>query len=115
MTYTRVCPRDLFNEAKLLKCLGRLSLMILDGYSPLKEIHDTELHDGFCIVQDEADGSIFCENLHFYANGRKLHLFTSLNSKEDYPLMLRGEDEDVDVFDLTGKYFTDEFLHEVTK
>ena len=24
MTYARVCPRDLFNEASLLKCLGHL-------------------------------------------------------------------------------------------
>lgn len=26
MTYLRVIPRDLFNEAKLLKCLGKLYL-----------------------------------------------------------------------------------------
>lgn len=32
--YQRVIPRDLFNEAKLLKCLGRLSLFIHDGKSP---------------------------------------------------------------------------------
>ena len=31
MTYRRVLPRDLFNEAKLLKCLGQLALIIHDG------------------------------------------------------------------------------------
>ena len=28
MSYTRETPRDLFNESKLLKCLGQLSLII---------------------------------------------------------------------------------------
>lgn len=32
--YFRVLPRDLFNEAKLLKCVGRLCLLIHDRTAP---------------------------------------------------------------------------------
>lgn len=42
--YTRVIPRNFFNEAKLLKCFGKLSLAVLDCQTPpgIKiDIHDT--------------------------------------------------------------------------
>lgn len=42
-SYRRVLPRDLFNEAKLLKCLGQLSLMIHDGKCELRVEHSDEL------------------------------------------------------------------------
>lgn len=34
MNYIRVIPRDFFNESKLLKCMGQLSLKILDCQLP---------------------------------------------------------------------------------
>ncbi len=41
--YTRVIPRDLFNEAKLLKCIGRLVLLIHDGdHNNISFEHDGE-------------------------------------------------------------------------
>ncbi len=36
MTYHRVLPRDAFNEAKLLKCIGKLTLLIEDKYNTPK-------------------------------------------------------------------------------
>lgn len=35
MSYFRVIPRDLFNEASLLKCYGRLAILLDDMRSPL--------------------------------------------------------------------------------
>ena len=37
--YERVIPRDLFNEAKLLKCVGLLVLKIHDGENPANVYH----------------------------------------------------------------------------
>ena len=30
MSYSRVAPRDLFNEANFMKCIGQITLLILD-------------------------------------------------------------------------------------
>jgi hypothetical protein len=35
VSYFRVIPRDLFNEASLLKCYGRLAILLDDMRSPL--------------------------------------------------------------------------------
>lgn len=113
MNYQRVIPRDLFNEAKLLKCLGRFSLFIHDdkfnlesGYLVM-ELHEEE--KGFTIIQD-MNGDISCENLHVLFNGDSgehyLNLRTLLNSKENYPLWCYVETEndeiDVQVFNDDG-------------
>lgn len=62
-TYQRVLPRDLFNEAKLLKCLGQLSLLVYEGRLPLLLQHDTEFSQGFLVAQDRSSGDIFVSNL----------------------------------------------------
>lgn len=93
MGYRRVTPRDLFNESKLLKCLGQISLNILDG-KLLKYQVDEELVDGqngFNIDQDE-NGNIFCSNYTVFCQlgveGRvPLKLYTGLNSRMNYPLI----------------------------
>lgn len=92
MTYSRVLPRDAFNEAKLLKCVGKLTLMIEDGLLPAWHYH----HDGdaFNIVQNESDGSISVANITFWRNKRQVHVVTPLNSKDAWPaLMIDGENE----------------------
>lgn len=69
VTYKRVLPRDLFNESKLLKVLGYLSLWIedrrpwMDGVSC---VHDTSQTDNFICGQDQSDGSFFCKNIKFF-------------------------------------------------
>lgn len=109
MTYARVIPRDLFNEAKLLTCLARLYIAaeITRGV----EIEFT--HDGgsFAIFQDANDGSIYCANVDVFVNGVSLHLYTPLNSREKWPLIATSLDEDdpVTVFDDEGN-LTKEFV-----
>lgn len=94
MSYFRVLPRDLFNEAKLLKCLGQLSLLLHNG---IRGVHSLTLvksePDGFVIEQDRSSGDLYCANLklvlHFPGRivGREIELRSSLNSRSrPYPL-----------------------------
>ena len=111
MTYLRVIPRDLFNEAKLLKCLGKLSLLIHDGANVPKGLlldHLTEENEGFEICQNESDGSLYVSNLELTHKGRTIGLRCPYNHKGAYPLQLCFEDEEGSVFNDDGS-LSDEF------
>lgn len=113
MSYQRVLPRDLFNEANLLKCLGRL-WMLLDEYDPpgLKAVHDWP-NKGFQIHQDPSDGSICCANFKLRnAAGTWVVPFRPLNSRDAWPLYIQDRDDEIEVFEENGGLvtFTDEFL-----
>lgn len=113
--YPRVIPRDLFNEAKLLKCLGQLALLVHDGVDkgrravpPSLRIELEDERDGFVIDQYQDSGDLHCVNLAVSAGEHRFNVFTSYNSKSPYPLMF-GDDEDMgDVFNDDGT-LTDEF------
>lgn len=102
MSYKRVLPRDAFNEAKLLKCIGKLILMIEDGDLPAWHYH----YDGesFNVVQDPSDGSIFVENITFWRNKKQVHVFTPLNSKEAWPALFIDGDDEYYLFGKNGNY-----------
>lgn len=111
MSYRRVVPRDLFNESKLLKCLGQLSVAILDNklgeYKTVDELEDED--EGFKIEKNE-DGDIYCTNYHVFAKLGKndvteLFLRTRLNSKEPYPLICETIfNELIEVFNDDGTF-----------
>jgi hypothetical protein len=110
-SYRRVVPRDLFNEAKLLKCLGKIAIGILDGKLGEFELEEkfTNPENGFEIVQND-DGDIMCENYRVFKGDEELYLFTRLNSKANWPLMTIDHNaEYIDVMDDDGK-FTNDFL-----
>lgn len=109
-SYMRVLPRDLFNESKLLKCVGRLVLMIEDRMAPEGLRYE---HDGspFKISQDDSDGSISIDNVHFFKGKVRVFFMTSLNSRRPYPLLC----EDFNfVFDDDGN-FEEDFLSYINK
>lgn len=113
MSYIRVIPRDFFNEAKLLKCMGLLSLKILDNKIPIPMRID-EPGQPFNVIQAESDGSLLVENYSLTINGRYYTLSTPYNSKDNYPLEITThESEDIRVFDEDG-IFTDDFVDYVT-
>lgn len=88
MTYQRVLPRDLFNEAKLLKCLGKLIVEIENKNLPIAHAFEANAA-GFSVGQDENDDSIFVSNIRFYAHsdaGKRLYFFTGLNARNEWPL-----------------------------
>jgi hypothetical protein len=115
MSYRKVVPRDLFNESKLLKCLGKVSVMILDGnFSPygLKDAFDDEQSDRFLIDLDGESALLYCSNYHvFDKNGVEIELGSRYNSKDPWPLEFIDRENYVqgEVFNDDGTV-TDEFI-----
>lgn len=106
MAYTRVIPRDLFNEANLLKCYGQLYLGLehlgMEGCLQ----HDCQ---AFQIEQSEADGSLTVANVTLTVRGQICSLSRPLNSRREYPLYLQNGDDVIEVFANHGQ-LSDEML-----
>lgn len=117
MTYMRVFPRDLFNEAGLLKCLGRLVICLEDIAGP----HGASLPEFMAgplpIEQNPASGGIFLNGFFLSCNGLTWRLERPLNSREPWPLYATDPDEDrdeIEIFDDQGN-LTPEFLGLIRK
>jgi hypothetical protein len=105
--YIRVIPRDLFNEAKLLKCMGQLCLLIHDRLTPV-EMSFNEPEEPFEIaLMDE--GALTITNLHVKIKGKVFLFKTTYNSKSNYPLYLEYDYCDYPVFTEKGD-FDEEFI-----
>lgn len=111
MSYQRVIPRDLFNEAKLLKCLGQLALIIHDGVKVPRGLalnHFAE-DEGFRIEQNPDSGALYCSNMELTFAGQRIGLSAPYNSKDAYPLrFVVDDDTEGRVFDESGA-LSDEF------
>lgn len=107
--YSRVIPRDLFNEANLLKCLGQVYLNLEQLNIEGVELVGDRIEDGFDIVQDEADGSLSCHNVLLKVQNGYYEFRRPLNSREPWPLYMLGPIEDTPVFTNTG-HFSDQML-----
>lgn len=84
--YIRVIPRDLFNEANLLKCLGQLYIALENLHGQHRAKYAIEDVERFDIHQSPDDGSIYVANLPFMIDGRIYHLSRPLNSRQPWPL-----------------------------
>lgn len=108
MTYNRVIPRDLFNESKLLKCLGKLYIAAerhTPGHVLVRFVDgalDGQCHDGFGVTQDQSDGSMYAQNVAVYVNNKRVIVATPLNSRDDLPLYAQWDDEFIPVFKNDG-------------
>lgn len=112
MSYIRVIPRDFFNESKLLKCLGKLSLNILDNKDHVKKYLTEQFDnvDSFNIQQDESSGDIYCINYNLFNElGDEILLSSLLNSKLNWPLLFETDSIKELVFQDDGE-FSQEFL-----
>jgi hypothetical protein len=108
INYNRVLPRDLFNEAKLLKCIGRLILLIEDNMTPVRMSYG-ENGEPFTIGLTD-DGSLMVTNLGISINRRLQTFKTTYNSKSNYPLLLETPDySEILVFSENGE-FTPDFI-----
>ena len=121
MSYDRVIPRDLFNEAKLLKCLAQLVLLIHDGRdkdgkptpSTLTASHNKEMSERFLIELEPQLNGLYSPNMTILNNGERLTLYTNYNDKGIYPLlMFTDEYEEIEVFHDDGT-LTDEFREQL--
>ena len=109
MRYHRVIPRDLFNEANLLKCCGQLYLM-LESFGPDHvSLCHLNMDRDFGVTQDEGSGAISIDNVILVARGQSFQLFRPLNSRDPWPLFVKGKDDDVSVFTDAGE-LSPEFL-----
>lgn len=108
MSYTRICPRDLFNEAKLLKCIGQISLLILDNQAPDNLKMKTD-YDSFTVIQDTSYGSIYLEEILITISGHSHIFYCRMNAKDSYPLeVVANETEDfIEVFNDDGTFHSD--------
>lgn len=107
--YKRVIPRDFFNEAKLLKCMGFLALKILDMQTPDGiDIHIEESGEPFRIGLIQ-DGSLTVENYTITVNGEMVIMKSTYNSKSNFPLFCEIGYDEVPVFDENGN-FDEEFI-----
>lgn len=104
-TYQRVIPRDFFNESKLLKCLGRLQLLIHDrrvNRLPLEVDFDGASFD---IQQCQLTGNLYCTNYRVFLDGEELKLSIQYNAKEShYPLECEYKNEIYYIFDEDGQF-----------
>lgn len=114
MSYVRVIPRDLFNEANLLKCYGQLYIN-LERMGLEECLVMGDINGRFDIWQDENDGSLTVTNVVLTIHGDVVPLLRPLNSREPYPLWatvrdIYGEPDELEVFNVDGT-FTAQFEH----
>lgn len=97
--YQRVLPRDAFNEANLLKCIGQLTLLVLDK-PPFGLTYE---YDGqpFDIRMDDC-GELSVSNIQFYLNNEPVFFTRPLNSRAPWPLY--EAETGNPVFDDNGNY-----------
>lgn len=103
MSYARVIPRDLFNEANLLKCYGQIFINLETADVPGVELeHDGEAFD---IQQDAGCGGTLIANVTLKVRGESCFLHRPLNSRERWPLYLTTDNEDeISVFADDGSF-----------
>lgn len=105
MSYQRVIPRDLFNEANLLKCYGQLwlKLEVLNVPQIVLEHNDIGGWE-FDIRQYDEDGSTYLYNVQLWVRGEPYPLHRPLNSREPWPLYLTlRDDTEIAVFTDEGE------------
>lgn len=85
MTYVCVIPRDLFNEADLLKCYGKLWIE-LDYLGMTDCLVYENKYQWFQVEQDPFDGSTSIQDISFIVRGEPVKLSRPLNSREPWPL-----------------------------
>jgi hypothetical protein len=112
MSYKRVIPRDLFNEANLLKLYGQVALHLHDH--PIEGVAliysgDENDEDGspFDIDQD-IDGNLLIMNLDLYVRGVGYLLSRPINTREPWSLYAQDiyspDSDPTSVFDHEGRF-----------
>ena len=104
--YLRVAPRDLFNEAKLLKCLGQLALRVHER--GLGNVTFWDSGNAYRIRMED-EYMYVAVGIRFRRKGERLFLGTTCNSRRSYPLICLYNAEEIPVFHEDGS-ITEEFL-----
>lgn len=103
MAYHREIPRDLFNEANLLKCYGQIAIALETAQVLNAEL--VHLGGAFDVAHDPADNSLSLANVKLMVNSAPVELFRPSNSRYPWPLYLREQDgEELEVFNDDGQF-----------
>ena len=113
--YQRVIPRDFFNEAKLFKSMGRLTLLIhekIQGAHQLEVREPENRQEGFQVLQDADSADLMVYNYQVIRkhDKRPLMFYSKYNCKDNFTLYTTCPDHGdmVEVFDDEGD-FTEDF------
>ena len=98
-----VLPRDAFNVAVLLKCVGKVTLLINDGLAGRLELDTDELGEQFEIDQDPGTGYLTVSNLRFHVDDEPVYFYTHYNARDNWPLWFVWDDEEDAVFNGRGE------------
>lgn len=112
MSYQRVIPRDLFNEASLLKCYGKLWLELEQRNLPHVSLSGPPVGEAFDVQQDWSSGAVTIRNVILRIDGWEVALWRPLNSREPWPLYcppVTVNGDDIAVFTNDGE-LSPEFL-----
>ena len=93
--YKRVVPRDLFNEANYIKCIGQLALIKHDNEinSKLFELK-TNLYEEFgSNLTINLDGDLFDLNTSLIIKNQDYTVYRSANSRNNFPIYISDEKE----------------------
>lgn len=111
--YELILPRDLFIQSKLLKCLGRLSLLIHDCCLPQIVSQELEETTNRFLIELSPDNTVYCTNYEVYVGAIPLDLYINYGCRSAYPLLVvayvASDPDPRYVFDDEGN-FTQEFL-----
>ena len=115
MTYRRVIPRDLFNEANLLKNLGRLYLNLetLNLERVNLDYYGEGSTEGFDIHRT-VDGDIYADNITLHIHGIPHTILRPLNSRRPYPVyVIKLDQSTLEVFNDDGTFHKEflDYLH----
>lgn len=114
-SYRRVIPRDFFNEAKLLKCMGILQIKIHDNQLPTNiDIEIMESGESFEIELDSGFDLLYIQNYPVMVNGEEYLVGTNYNSKDNIPLSIIYDNTDIRIFEEDGT-FSEEFIELFTE
>ncbi len=103
--YYRVLPRDLFNEANLLKCMGKITCMVHDEQIQGLTMEHHSTLDGFKVIQNISDGSITLDSVSFHdEEGEPVYFYTSMNSRDAYPLVMQYKECEYFPLNEKGEY-----------
>lgn len=102
--YKRVLPRDLFNESKLLKCMGKLVIHLENEF---RLVPSDDYYPSFDIRMDEDNNTLHLVGVRFTIEGKSFSLdscgfFTPYNSKDQWPLKFHWDWEDYEVLESNG-------------
>lgn len=110
--YQRVIPRDFFNEARLLNCLGKFEIAVGNGDFQIQGLEvrtrfDDSTDSHFVISQDPSSAALYCENYHAWIEFKDriepIELSIPYNAREKFPLIARYQGEDYFALDENGK------------